>query len=75
MLIKENVKNKVSLAVNDSSKFVVHTTTYLFFHSFVKRPKGLISIYLLFLGKCVEDATCDVLGTKNECPNGVCYSG
>ena len=27
------------------------------------------------LGKCVEDATCDVLGIKNECPYGVCYNG
>merc|ERR1712210_48544 len=26
-------------------------------------------------GHCVEDSPCDVLGTKNECPNGVCYAG
>ena len=44
-------------------------------HSILKSPKGLISSYLILLGKCVEDATCDVLGTKNECPNGVCYDG
>ena len=45
-------------------------------HAFLKSPKGLISSsYLILLGKCVEDATCDVSGTKNECPNGVCYDG
>ena len=25
--------------------------------------------------QCVEDSPCDVLGTQNECPNGVCYEG
>jgi hypothetical protein len=25
--------------------------------------------------KCIEDSTCDVLGTEDECPNGVCYEG
>ena len=25
--------------------------------------------------KCIKDATCDVLGTKNDCPDGVCYKG
>ena len=45
------------------------------FHSFVKGPNGLISIYLILLVKCVEDATCDDLGPKNECSNGVCYDG
>ena len=25
--------------------------------------------------KCIQDATCDVLGTTNECPDGVCYEG
>ena len=44
-------------------------------HFFLKRLKGLISSYLILVGKCVEDASCDVLGTKNECPNGVCYNG
>ena len=24
---------------------------------------------------CIEDDTCDVLGTKNDCPDGVCYEG
>ena len=26
-------------------------------------------------GKCIEDATCDILGAKNDCPDGVCYKG
>ena len=26
-------------------------------------------------GKCIEDATCDVLGTKNDCPDGICFKG
>jgi hypothetical protein len=24
-------------------------------------------------GKCIEDATCDVLGTEDDCPDGVCF--
>ena len=25
--------------------------------------------------KCIEDATCDVLGTEDDCPDGICYEG
>ena len=25
--------------------------------------------------KCIEDATCDDLGTTDDCPYGVCYEG
>ena len=25
--------------------------------------------------KCIEDVTCDVLGTEDDCPDGVCYEG
>ena len=25
--------------------------------------------------KCIEDATCDVLGSENDCPDGICYEG
>ena len=25
--------------------------------------------------KCIEDATCDVLVPKDDCPDGVCYNG
>jgi hypothetical protein len=25
--------------------------------------------------KCIEDATCDVLGTEDDCLDGVCYEG
>ena len=24
---------------------------------------------------CIKDSTCDVLGIKNDCPDGVCYKG
>ena len=33
----------------------------------------LLLAYLILLEKCVEDATCDVLGPENDCPGGVCY--
>ena len=25
--------------------------------------------------KCIEDAICDVFGTEDDCPDGVCYEG
>ena len=25
--------------------------------------------------KCIEDATCDVLGKEDDCPDGICYEG
>ena len=25
--------------------------------------------------KCIEGATCDVFGTTDDCPDGVCYKG
>ena len=25
--------------------------------------------------KCIEDATCDVLGTEDDCPDGICFEG
>ena len=25
--------------------------------------------------KCIEDATCDVLSTEDDCPDGICYEG
>ena len=24
---------------------------------------------------CIEDATCDVLGKEDDCPDGICYEG
>ena len=26
-------------------------------------------------GNCIEDATCDILSTKDDCSHGVCYEG
>ena len=25
--------------------------------------------------KCIEDAICDVLGTEDDCPDGICFKG
>ena len=38
-------------------------------------PKIFDFTYECLGHQCVEDSPCEVLGTKNECPNGVCYEG